>query len=140
MQKNKRVALLGWALVGLVSLGAVSFAYAYRGDSTQTGPNYSPERHTLMEKAFETNDYNLWKSQVANQGVTRKINESNFAKFSEAHRLELAGKYDEAQKIRTELNLGNGNGNGSGHSCKGDGTTCGDSCGCAGGSGTCMAK
>lgn len=136
MQKNKRVALLGWALIGLVSLGAVSFAYAYRGDSTQTGPNYSPERHALMEKAFETNDYNLWRSQVANQGVTRKINESNFAKFSEAHRLELAGKYDEAQKIRTELNLGNGNGYG----CKGDGATSGDGCGSRGGTGTCMAK
>lgn len=130
MQKNKRVALLGWALIGLFSVGAVSFAYAYRGDNTQTGPSYSEERHALMEKAFETNDYSLWKSQVGNQGVTRKINESNFAKFAQAHLLEEAGKYDEAQKIRTELGLGNGNGAGKG----------GDNCGCGQGSGSCAVK
>lgn len=134
MQKNKRIALLGWALIGLFSVGAVSFAYAYRGDNTQTGPNYSEERHALMEKAFENNDYNLWKSQVGNQGVTKKINESNFAKFAQAHLLEESGKYDEAQKIRAELGLGNGNGSGNG---AGKG---GENCSCGEGAGSCAMK
>lgn len=108
MQKNKKSILIGLALAIAISIGAISSVSAYRGDYSQKGPNYSPERHALMQKAFETNDYNLWKSQMGNRGITNFINENNFAKFAEAHRLALAGKYDEANKIRADLNLGTG--------------------------------
>jgi hypothetical protein len=37
--------------------------------------------------------------------VTQVINDQNFSKFSEMHRLMLEGKYDEANKIREELGL-----------------------------------
>lgn len=106
---NKKL-IAGLALATVVSVGAVSGASAYRGDYTKQGPNYSPERHAIMEKAFETNDYNLWKSQMGDRGVTRVINESNFAKFAEAHRLADEGKYDEADKLRAELKLRTKNG------------------------------
>lgn len=109
--RNKNVALVGLALAVVAVAGSYSMASAYRGDYTQKGPNYSPERHAIMEKAFQTNDYNLWKSQMNNgMGATRVINENNFAKFAEARRLALAGDYAQANKIRAELGLGNGRG------------------------------
>jgi hypothetical protein len=88
---------------------------AYRGDPTVKGPNYSEERHTLMQKAFETNDYNAWKNLMQNRGrATQVINENNFSKFSEAHKLALSGDLEGAQKIRQELGLGLKNGSGQG--------------------------
>lgn len=106
---NKKL-IAGLALATVASVGAVSGVNAYRGDYTKQGPNYSPERHTTMEKAFETNDYNLWKSQMGDRGVTRVINESNFDKFAEAYRLAKEGKTDEADQIRAELKLRTKNG------------------------------
>ncbi|OHB14533.1 MAG: hypothetical protein A2431_03310 [Candidatus Zambryskibacteria bacterium RIFOXYC1_FULL_39_10] len=86
---------------------------AYRGDPTVTGPNYSIERHTAMQKAFENKDYTAWKNLMQNRGrVTQVITEANFAKFAEAHNLALQGKKEEAQKIRSELGLGLQNGSG----------------------------
>jgi hypothetical protein len=55
--------------------------------------------------------------------VTEVINESNFAKFAEAHKLAQEGNLEEANKIRQELGLGlhdgsgykSGQGNGQGY-------------------------
>ncbi len=103
-------------LVGATMLSAVT-TFAYRGDMSVKGPNYSPERHALMTKAFETNDYTAWKNLMQNKGrVTQVVNETNFAKFAQMHKLLLEGKTAEADKIRQELGLGlhNGTGNKSG--------------------------
>ena len=113
---NKKSIILGTiALVlgGLVLIpGTVQ---AYRGDPNVKGPNYSAERHEEMTKAFENKDYNAWKNLMQGKGrVTQVINEKNFAKFAEAHKLALAGKTEEANKIRTELGLGLRNGSGQG--------------------------
>ena len=70
-----------------------------------------------MEKVFENNDYNAWKNLMQGKGrVTQVINEGNFAKFAEAHKLAEQGKIAEATKIKQELGLGlrNGSGNGQG--------------------------
>lgn len=89
--------------------------FAYRGDPNVQGPNYSPERHTAMTKAFENNDYNAWKNLMQGKGrVTQVVNEGNFAKFAEAHKLALEGKTEEAESIRRELGLGLRNGSGQG--------------------------
>lgn len=99
-------------ILGVTAISAQS-VLAYRGDSTVQGPNYSIERHTAMEKAFQDKDYTAWKSLMQNQGrVTQIITEANFAKFVEAHNLSLQGKTEEAQKIRQELGLGLRNGSG----------------------------
>ncbi len=107
---NKQI--LTFAALTLIAGGillAPQIASAYQGNPNIKGPNYSQERHTAMEKAFETNDYNAWKNLMQNRGrVTQIINEKNFAKFAEAHRLAEAGKLQEAAKIRLELGLGNG--------------------------------
>ena len=94
-------------MIALVSAAGVAYAaYAYQGDPGQRGPNFSQERHEAMQKAFESNDYNAWKELMNGRGrVTQIVNEANFARFSEMHRLMLEGKYDEANQIREELGL-----------------------------------
>lgn len=112
----KKSILFG--VLGLVAAGTVAYsaqALAYRGNPGETGPNYSPERHEQMEKAFENNDYNAWKSLMNGRGrATDVVNEGNFSRFAEAHRLTEEGKTDEANKIREELGLGQRDGSGSG--------------------------
>lgn len=113
---NKSSILLG--LTALVIGGAVltpGAVYAYRGDASVKGPNYTAERHEAMEKAFENNDYNAWKTLMAGRGrVTQVINADNFATFARAHELAEQGKTDEANTLRAELGLGLHNGTGMG--------------------------
>jgi hypothetical protein len=123
---KKKSLILGLFAITLMSVGAITLANAYMNKSVENNQNNANvERHTLMEKAFETNDYNLWKSQMNGKGATNVINESNFAKFAEAHRLTNDGKYAEANKIRQELGLNAKNGEGGcgcdSDSCNGDG-------------------
>ena len=119
---NKKTMLLGTAaliLGGLVV--SPKLAEAYQGDPSVKGPNCTAERHEAMIQAFDSNDYNAWKEQQQGRGrVTQVVNEDNFAKFAEAHRLALEGKTDEASQIRQELGLGLRNGSGQG-SQKGSG-------------------
>jgi len=122
---NKKTMLVG--VTALVLGGLVIFprlAEAYQGDPSVQGPNCTTERHEAMTQAFENNDYNAWKEQMQGKGrVTQVVNEGNFARFAEAHKLALEGKTDEAMQIRQELGLGlgNRNGDGSGQGNKGQG-------------------
>ena len=113
---NKTSILLG--LTALVIAGAViapQAVLAYRGDPAVKGPNYTEERHTAMEKAFENKDYAAWQNLMQGRGrVTQVVNKDNFAKFAQAHELAEQGKTDEAKKIRAELGLGLHNGTGMG--------------------------
>jgi len=113
---NKTSILLG--LTALVIGGVViapQAVLAYRGDATVKGPNYTEERHTAMEKAFENKDYNAWKTLMTGRGrVTQVVNAQNFAKFAQAHEFAKQGKTEEAKKIRAELGLGLQNGTGKG--------------------------
>ncbi len=114
---NKKILNIGAAVLGTgMLLGTASSAFAYRGDPSIQGPNYTPERHEAMTQAFENNDYNAWKEQMQGKGrVTQVINEGNFARFAEMHRLNLAGDTEGAAQIRTELGLGLRDGSGSGY-------------------------
>jgi hypothetical protein len=113
---NKKSIMIGTtALVlgGVLTIPA--FAEAYRGDPNTQGPNHTPERHEAMTQAFENNDYNAWIELMSGRGrVTQVVNEDNFARFAEAHRLALEGKVDEAKQIRQELGLGLRDGSGQG--------------------------
>ncbi len=111
--KKTSLKLGALALVlGLTAISANS-ALAYKGDPKVQGPNYSPERHTAMTKAFTNKDYTAWKNLMQNRGrVTQVVTEVNFGKFVQAHNLALEGKTAEAQKIRQELELGLKNGSG----------------------------
>lgn len=103
------VVALGLLLFGLLTIKPT---LAYQGNPNVKGPNYSPERHEAMLKAFENKDYNAWKNLMANRPITQKVNAQNFAKFAQAHQLALQGKIAEANKIRAELGLGQGMGQG----------------------------
>jgi len=107
---------LGLMTVGLIVAGTLltaGVASAYQGNPSVKGPNYTPERHEAMTKAFENKDYTAWASLMQGKGrATQVINKDNFGKFVEAHNLALEGKTDEAQKIRQELGLGLRNGQG----------------------------
>lgn len=113
---TKKVAILSIAGLGLAGFTTLSgSAFAYRGDPSVKGPNYSEERHQAMTKAFESNDYNAWRELMQGKGrVTQVVNEQNFARFAEAHKLALEGNTEEAKKIREELGLGLRNGGGYG--------------------------
>ena len=110
--KSSKKSLIGIsALVAVILAGAYSFSNAYQGDYSQKGPNYSDERHEIMEQAFENNDYGTWKEQMNDRGrVKNVVNEDNFSKFAEAHKLGLEGKTAEADEIRKELGLRTSNG------------------------------
>ena len=103
----------GAAAVIIMGALATAGASAYRGNPAQFGPNYTPERHEQMEKAFENKDYNAWKSLQNGRGrVSEVVNEGNFFRFSEMHKLMEEGKTAEANQIRQELGLGIGGGQG----------------------------
>ncbi len=109
----KTIGLGTLALILAVTATSAGTALAYRGDPAAEDPQYSAERHALMEEAFENNDYAAWKELMQDRGrVTEVITEANFAKFAEAHELAEEGKLAEAQKIRQELGLGSHNGSG----------------------------
>lgn len=101
-------ALALTAFVGTLIVGSV---YAYQGDYTKKGPNYTPERHEAMEKAFDNNDYNAWKNLMQGRGkVMQVITKDNFAQFAKAHALAEQGKFAEADAIREDLGLRTRNG------------------------------
>lgn len=109
---KKGIAL---GVLGLAVAGAAAYStgvLAYRGDPNQKGPNYTPERHEQMQKAFDNKDYAAWKALMGDRGAARLVTEKNFARFSEMRRLMLEGKKAEADAIRAELGLGNGQGRG----------------------------
>ncbi|EKD58347.1 MAG: hypothetical protein ACD_56C00146G0006 [uncultured bacterium] len=110
----KKGIILGALSLAVVGMGVYSFSALAAPAQGQFGPNYTPERHEAMLKAFESNDYNAWKTQMGSRGAARVVTEQNFERFSQMHELMLAGKTDEANKIRTELGLGQGGGRGQG--------------------------
>lgn len=120
--KNK-IIIATITSVAITGLMIPKLASAYHGDPNITGPNYTEERHEAINKALAENNYSAWLKQMQGRGITNRIDEKNFAKFSEAHRLALAGDSEGAAKIRAELGLGlqNGSGNGQGYSQKNGG-------------------
>lgn len=96
-------------------LAATSNVGAYKGDPEAQGPNCTEERKEAMTEAFENNDYEAWSQLMQGKGrVTEVVNDGNFEKFAEMHRLRIEGQTNEANKIRAELGLGQQDGSGNG--------------------------
>lgn len=78
-------------------------------NGTNKCPFYSEERRTAIEEAFTNKDYEAWKALMTENGrnprITEVITAENFEKMIEIHELMEAGKYEEAQAIKTELGL-----------------------------------
>lgn len=111
--KNTTKFLGGTFALVIAAVAIASPSLAYRGDPSVEGPDCSPERHAIMEKAFQGNDYKAWKELMNGKGrVTQVINADNFSRFAEAHQLAEEGKLEEAKAIRADLGFGLKNGSG----------------------------
>ena len=110
-----------WVVVLALMVLSVTAVTAYRGDYTEHGPDYTAERHDLMEQAFESNDYDAWNAMMLENGRTPRVVDvvtaENFETFVAAHEAAENGNFEEAARLRTELGLGNGQGmhDGAGH-------------------------
>lgn len=111
--KNSTKLLGGTFALAIAAVAIASPSLAYRGDPSVEGPDCSPEKHAVMEKAFQDNDYGAWKELMNGKGrVVQAVNADNFARFAEAHKLAEEGNLEEAKAIRAELGLGLKNGSG----------------------------
>ena len=100
---------LGIMAFALGVLGVGTVTYAYQGDPSVQGSNYSAERHEAMTRAFADGDYAAWKELMAGKGrVTQVINEDNFPVFVRAHERAQAGDLEQARDMKRELGLGQG--------------------------------
>ncbi len=113
--KNKKTTIGAAAFTTvIVTMGFAASSFAYQGDSTKQGPNYTSERHDAISHAFETKDYDAWvtaRENVSKGRIMDIINKDNFSKFAEMRELRLAGDIEGANAIRAELGLGQGNRN-----------------------------
>ena len=67
-------------------------------------------KRTAVQAALETGDYKAWvTAEGADAPILKSINESNFARFVEAHKLQ-----NQARLIMTELGVERGEGRGMG--------------------------
>ena len=109
---KKSTKLLGWTLAAVIMCAfAATSAMAYRGDYSKQGPAYSPERHTAMTEAMESNNYEAWSELMSGRGrVVQVISAENFSRFTEARQLALAGDLEGADAIRKELGIRASNG------------------------------
>lgn len=107
---NKKI--LGMFALMVVLVASVGTVFAYKGDYTTNGPDYTAERHDAMEEAFETSDYDTWYELMAESGrnprVVDVVTEENFETFVQAHDAGKAGDYETAAALRAELGLNNG--------------------------------
>jgi hypothetical protein len=108
--KNKILA----AFVAVFIIGIVTMigAYAYKGNPSVNGPNYSEAVHEQLEVAIDNGDYDAWiqirqeNNLPMNGRMFQVINKDNFELFAEMHDAQLAGDIDRADEIRSELGLG----------------------------------
>jgi len=107
MRKNK--LMISGLMAMVLGLGISGTAFAYQGDFSRKGPNYTPEFEAQITEAIVNKDYEEWKDlieeKVGNVRVTGIVNKDNFSKFAEAWQLARDGKIKEANVIRRELGL-----------------------------------
>ena len=72
---NKKLILTIGVLTvaGGILLVSKNPVMAYRGDSTEFGPNHTEERHSQMLEAFENKDFNGWKELMQDRGASQRI-------------------------------------------------------------------
>ncbi|MFA6319600.1 MAG: hypothetical protein WCX66_01605 [archaeon] len=126
---NKLIIAGITSMAVLLILGVV---FAYQGNFSTQGPNYSEDRHEAMEQAINNKDYATWLELMTNEGraqrVTQVVTKENFETFVQMHNAQLANDLETAQKLRTELGLGAKNGAGRNMSQKGMGKMQNHSC------------
>ncbi len=91
----------------VLGLGVSGSAFAYQGDFSKNGPNYTPDFEAQITEVLTNKDYYGWKDLIENKvrdgSVVDVITKDNFDKFVEAWKLANEGKIKEANSIRREL-------------------------------------
>jgi hypothetical protein len=121
--KSKNKLIMSGLMALVLGLGISGTAFAYQGDYSKKGPNYTPEFESQITVVMNNNDYEGWKDlmeeKVGKGRVVDVINKDNFSKFTEAWKLAHEGKIKEANVLRKELGLRTSDGvrpqDGSGH-------------------------
>jgi repressor of nif and glnA expression len=125
-----KLIIAGISSIALVLILGVVFAY--QGNFSTQGPNYSEDRHEAIEQAINNKDYTTWFELMTNEGrtpkVTQLVTEENFEKFIQMHNAQISNDIATAQKLRTELGLGAKNGTGKNMNQKGNGKMQNHSC------------
>lgn len=114
--KNRNKLIMSGLLALTLGLGVSGTAFAYQGDYSKKGPNYTQEFESEITKALTEVDYDSWKNLIKNRvgRVDEVITKENFPKFVEAWKLAKEGKIKEANAIRKELGLRTSDGTRSG--------------------------
>ena len=76
------------SLASITVLALATPVLAYQGDPSKVGPNYTPERHELMEQIFARGDYAAWLGQMEGRGWRLKEvvnNATTFRAYASAH-------------------------------------------------------
>ena len=112
----KTQLVLGMAALtlGLVAVKSFTPVFAYRGDATVKGPNYTEERHNINVAAIQNGDYKAWAANMAGRGATKFVNEANFNEFTKAQIASQNGDNSLINAFRTKYGMGQGNGQGKG--------------------------
>jgi len=87
-KKRTNKALMSFGIFGIVALLGISIVFAYQGDPNVQGPNFSEERHEVMQEAFESGNYQDWYNLMTENDrhprIVDVITAENFDKFIEA--------------------------------------------------------
>ena len=99
MKKAILVSLTALAVIG----GTLAITTAYADFKDKRGY----PRNGIMREIIEKEDYNRWREFYHGRGLRDRIkNEEDFKKFVLMHKLMWEGRYEEADKIREELGMG----------------------------------
>ena len=112
--KTKIILGIAALALSLVAVKSLTPAFAYKGDPTVKGPNYTEERHETNVNAFQNGDYKSWSANMQGRGVTRFVNESNFKEFAAAQLAAQKGDNTLLNAFRVKYGMGQGHGTGNG--------------------------
>ena len=115
--KNQIILGVAALALGFVAVSTLNPVFAYLGDSSNRGPNYSVERHETNQTAFEKGDYKAWVANMNGRGATRFVNEANFKEFAAAQLATQKGDSTLIIAFRAKYNWTQGNGRGNGGGC-----------------------
>lgn len=140
MKQNTKKGLTAFSLVAAVAAVGITGLMAATSATKAAGFNFSSvwdklsdeekqevmaEKEAMMEEkkaereemeqALTNGDYAKWKEIIDSRPkITDYVNEGNFDRFAEMHKLMKEGDFEGAQEIREELGLPDGMGMGRG--------------------------
>ncbi len=107
LKHKKRIIISLAAFIFLVSItaGPVFVSALMEVNGQRTAEIIA--KNTAIEQAIINNDYATWRNLETDNNIKAKVNVNNFPQYVQAYRLLQAGKIEEANLIKEQLNLRN---------------------------------